>query len=82
MARYPDEILEIGDLTIHDKEAFPEEIFPGDVLVMSGAYRTAGLDDDTAAPREVPPRHRSPVPCALTTNVRGLTSAWTWPSTS
>jgi hypothetical protein len=54
-ARYKDEILEIGGLSIHDEEAFPEEIFPGDVLVMYGAYRTAGLDDDLAAPREVPP---------------------------
>jgi len=54
-ARYKDKILEIGDLAIHDEEAFPEEIFPGDVLVMSGAYRTAGLDDDRAAPRDVPP---------------------------
>ena len=26
-ARYKDEILEIGDLAIHDEEAFPEETF-------------------------------------------------------
>jgi hypothetical protein len=53
--RYKDEILEICDLSIHDAEAFPEEIFPGDLLVMSGAYQTAGLDDDLAAPHDVPP---------------------------
>jgi hypothetical protein len=52
--RYKDELLEIGDLAIHDEEAFPEKICPGDVLVMDGAHRTR-LDDDLAAPRDVPP---------------------------
>ncbi len=45
-ARYKDDILEIGDLAIHDEEAFPDETFadaggggPG-----AGAFALAGLD--------------------------------------
>ena len=56
-ARYKDEILEIGDLAIHDEEAFPEEPFaervggggPG-----AGAFQLAGIGS-TAPPGQGPP---------------------------
>ncbi len=40
--RYSDDILEVGDLAIHDEEAFPDETFAsrsGD----SGAFEMAGI---------------------------------------
>ncbi len=40
-ARYKDEILEIGDLAIHDEEAFPEEQFAERV----GAFAMAGIGE-------------------------------------
>jgi hypothetical protein len=58
-ARYSDEILEIGDLAIHDEEAFPESPLaervggggPG-----AGAFALAGIG--TSAP--LPPRDPDP----------------------
>jgi Amt family ammonium transporter len=47
-ARYSDEILEIGDLAIHDEEAFPEEKYAE--RVGGGAFAMAGLDTGTTAP--------------------------------
>ncbi|HVA42007.1 MAG TPA: hypothetical protein VNF50_00825, partial [Acidimicrobiales bacterium] len=59
-ARYKDEILEIGDLAIHDEEAFPDEPLahrvggggPG-----AGAFALAGLGArrDTAPLPPPPP---------------------------
>ena len=45
-ARYKDEILEIGDLAIHDEEAFPEET----LAVRTGAFAMAGLEVGTVSP--------------------------------
>jgi Amt family ammonium transporter len=39
-ARYKDEILEVGDLAIHDEEAFPEEAF---AVRTGGAFALAGI---------------------------------------
>jgi Amt family ammonium transporter len=53
-ARYKDEILEIGDLAIHDEEAFPEER----LALRTGAFALAGLETG----RAVPPPEPSPPP--------------------
>jgi Amt family ammonium transporter len=45
-ARYKDEILEIGDLAIHDEEAFPEETLGQRV----GAFEMAGISGSTSPP--------------------------------
>ena len=44
--RYKDEILEIGDLAIHDEEAFPEEKFAERV----GAFAMAGIGEGSPTP--------------------------------
>jgi Amt family ammonium transporter len=49
-ARYKDEILEIGDLAIHDEEAFPEETFAERV----GAMAMAGDPDTSSLPSSKP----------------------------
>jgi Amt family ammonium transporter len=50
-ARYSDDILEIGDLAIHDEEAFPEEKFAERVGGGGGgAFALAGLDVGTVSP--------------------------------
>jgi hypothetical protein len=61
-ARYSDDILEIGDMAIHDEQAFHDddafpEALPADVLVMSGSYGMANLDAGSAAsqPDSLPP---------------------------
>jgi Amt family ammonium transporter len=46
-ARYKDDILEIGDLAIHDEEAFPEETI---AVRSGGAFAMAGLDVGSASP--------------------------------
>jgi Amt family ammonium transporter len=46
-ARYKDEILEIGDLAIHDEEAFPEERL---ATRTEGAFAMAGIDRRTEPP--------------------------------
>ncbi len=48
-ARYKDEILEIGDLAIHDEEAFPEER----LALRTGAFALAGIDAGSVS-RPVP----------------------------
>ncbi len=45
-ARYNDEILEIGDLAIHDEEAFPEET----LATRIGAFEMAGISREAKAP--------------------------------
>jgi Amt family ammonium transporter len=50
--RYSDEILEIGDLAIHDEEAFPQEI---------GAFAMAGLTGGGGSV-SVAPADDDPVP--------------------
>jgi len=47
-ARYKDEILEVGDLAIHDEEAFPEETLAQ--RVDGGAFALAGLKDREPSP--------------------------------
>jgi len=50
-ARYPDEILEIGDLAIHDEEAFPDETLAERVGGgSSSAFEMAGLTGGSKAP--------------------------------
>jgi Amt family ammonium transporter len=44
-ARYSDEILEVGDLAIHDEEAFPEGISPEDARLLEEALVGAGLGE-------------------------------------
>jgi Amt family ammonium transporter len=46
--RYKDEVLESGDLAIHDEEAFPEERFAERV----GAFAMAGIDKGPSSPPE------------------------------
>ncbi|HEX5266037.1 MAG TPA: ammonium transporter [Acidimicrobiales bacterium] len=61
-ARYKDDILEVGDLAIHDEEAFPDEPLaervggggPG-----AGAFAMAGIGSGSAPP---PPPARGPDP--------------------
>jgi Amt family ammonium transporter len=48
-ARYKDEILEIGDLAIHDEEAFPDETFAERVGSPS-AFELAGLKTGSTSP--------------------------------
>jgi len=50
-ARYKDEILEIGDLAIHDEEAFPEETLATRV----GAFEMAGLSVGSTSPPTADP---------------------------
>jgi hypothetical protein len=50
-ARYKDEILEIGDLAIHDEEAFPEEAFASLTMGAGGTHAiTAHILDDHPLP--------------------------------
>jgi Amt family ammonium transporter len=56
-ARYKDEILEIGDLAIHDEEAFPDETF-AERVGSSSAFEMAGLKTSSKPPplgSETPP---------------------------
>ena len=46
--RYRDAILEVGDLAIHDEEAFP----PDSIAIRSGAYEMADYGASIAAPPE------------------------------
>ncbi len=45
-ARYKDEILEIGDLAIHDEEAFPEET----LAVRTGSFALTGAERGSESP--------------------------------
>jgi Amt family ammonium transporter len=64
-ARYKDEILEIGDLAIHDEEAFPESPLaervggggPG-----AGAFELAGIGSSASASASASEPARSPDP--------------------
>ena len=58
--RYKDEILESGDLAIHDEEAFPEEKFAERV----GAFAMAGIGAGEASP---PSPASAPPPAAPST---------------
>jgi Amt family ammonium transporter len=55
-ARYSDDILEIGDLAIHDEEAFPDETFAQRTSSAS-AFELAGLTGSKSPPlgSEPPP---------------------------
>ncbi len=48
-ARYKDEILEVGDLAIHDEEAFPEETLAERVGVLAGSGSSAAESPPPAA---------------------------------
>jgi Amt family ammonium transporter len=54
-ARYKDEILETGDVAIHDEEAFPEETFAERIGAMSMAGDTGGTSVAQASETGVPP---------------------------
>jgi Amt family ammonium transporter len=43
-ARYKDDILEVGDVAIHDEEAFPEETLAQRSGVDGGAFALAGIE--------------------------------------
>ena len=45
-ARYKDEILEVGDVAIHDEEAYPDET----IAVRTGAFAMAGIDVGSLSP--------------------------------
>ena len=61
-ARYKDEILEVGDLAIHDEEAFPEETLAHRV----GGFAMAGIGTElppggsSGTPGAPPPAAASP----------------------
>ena len=60
-ARYKDEILEVGDLGIHDEEAFPEETgrrIGGFELAASGAGGSGSISTNLGPPRPAKPGHR------------------------
>jgi Amt family ammonium transporter len=67
-ARYSDEILKVGDMAIHDEEAFPEGISPEEAELMEQALVLAGIGEDTPpdpglAPSthpDLPPNGRQP----------------------
>jgi Amt family ammonium transporter len=46
-ARYKDEVLEVGDLAIHDEEAFPDE---GLATRTGGAFDMAGIGVGAVSP--------------------------------
>ena len=48
-ARYPDEILEVGDLAIHDEEAFPDETL-AERVTTSSAFEMAGITGSKPPP--------------------------------
>jgi Amt family ammonium transporter len=56
-ARYKDEILEVGDVAIHDEEAFPQEI---------GAFAMAGISREATIARPKPPPVAQAPPAAVT----------------
>ena len=58
-ARYKDEILEIGDLAIHDEEAFPDETL-AERVSSSSAFEMAGLTGSGA--KAPPPTAPEPPP--------------------
>jgi hypothetical protein len=57
-ARYSDDILEIGDLAIHDEEAFPEEAY---AIRTGGAFAMAGIgkESESISSKEPPDEERS-----------------------
>ena len=67
-ARYKDEILEIGDLAIHDEEAFPEET----LVARVGGFAMAS---EAAAPVASPPPSTDPPPADRAQQLTGLSRA-------
>jgi Amt family ammonium transporter len=62
-ARYKDDILEVGDVAIHDEEAYPDEA----ISVRSGsagAFAMAGIDVGSLSPPTKPPPKPDPSPPA------------------
>jgi ammonium transporter, Amt family len=58
-ARYKDEILEVGDLAIHDEEAFPEETLAQRVGVISMPGDPTGASVGSATQMNPPPSQAS-----------------------
>jgi hypothetical protein len=54
-ARYSDDILEIGDLAIHDEEAFPEETLAERIGAMSMAGDPDARSVASKKPDGLPP---------------------------
>jgi Amt family ammonium transporter len=54
-SRYSDEVLEVGDMAIHDEEAFPEGISSEEAVIMEEALVHAGIGDDTPPDPGLPP---------------------------
>ncbi|MGO9343222.1 MAG: ammonium transporter [Acidimicrobiales bacterium] len=50
-ARYKDEILEVGDVAIHDEEAYPDDA----IAVRTGAFAMAGIDVGSLSPPGLSP---------------------------
>jgi Amt family ammonium transporter len=60
-ARYSDEILEVGDMAIHDEEAFPEGVSPEEAEIMEEALVMAGIGEGTPPdPGLAPSTHPEP----------------------
>ena len=61
-ARYKDEILEVGDVAIHDEEAYPDDA----IAVRTGAFAMAGIDVGSLSPAgpsdPSPPPGKDPSP--------------------
>jgi len=58
-ARYKEEVLEVGDVAIHDEEAYPE---PAISVRSGGAFAMAGLDVGSVSPPGAPPPPSEPSP--------------------
>lgn len=65
-ARYKDNVLEVGDLAIHDEEAFPEET----LAQRTGGFGVEGYERDSLVPTPAagvgPPDDRGPPPLGIT----------------
>ena len=53
--RYKDEVLEVGDLAIHDEEAFPEETFAERIGAMAMAGDAPSVGTGSSPPEGQPP---------------------------
>ena len=60
-ARYKDEILEVGDVAIHDEEAYPDDSISVRTGGGGGAFAMAGIDVGSVSP---PMKEPSPPPGA------------------
>ena len=61
-SRYSDEILEVGDMAIHDEEAFPEGVSPEEAEIMEEALVMAGIGEGTPPDPGLAPSTHPDVP--------------------